>query len=95
MIIYPLSKAIYTYTYHIGYEIFLINLLDYVLVYNWLLGENSKYEGEFFDAAEKMVPMYLMIAGLVVNLVFLGWIGFGYVTKSVYLTDARYQEWKT
>ena len=41
-----------------------------------------------------MVPMYLIIAGLVLNLVFLGWIGFGYVIKSVYLTDVRYHEWK-
>ena len=43
--VYPISKAIYTYTYHIGYGIFIINLLDHVLVFNWLLSEHSKYQG--------------------------------------------------
>jgi hypothetical protein len=38
--------------------------------------------------------MYLMLVGIGVNLVVLGWIAFGYVIKYVYLTDARYQEWK-
>ncbi len=39
--------------------------------------------------------MYLIIVGLVANLVLLGWLGFGYVIKKVYLTDPRYLDWIT
>lgn len=35
--------------------------------------------------------MYLMLVGIGVNLVVLGWVAFGYVIKNVYLEDVRYQ----
>jgi hypothetical protein len=38
--------------------------------------------------------MIVVLVGLCVNLVLLGWIGFGYVVKEVYLKDVRYREWK-
>lgn len=41
-----------------------------------------------------MVPVFLILAGLVVNLLVLGWVGFGYVVKEVYLKDVRYDEWR-
>jgi hypothetical protein len=72
----------------------LLNLLDYVLVYVWLAKDQWKYEGEYFDGSERSLPLIVVVAGLCVNLILFGWIGFGYVIKEVYLKDVRYHEWK-
>lgn len=93
LICYVITIQLYEYTYHQGYLIGLLVLIDTLCLYYSMYYIFTRYTGTFIQV-DPLLPAYLVCIGLALNSLVITLVYLFCVVKSVYLTDVRYFEWK-
>ena len=86
------SRKIYRYTYHIGYLLALISVIDLSAILYGLYYAYNYYQGDY-ALHHSRLPIWILITGLVLKIA----LGVCYsisVLYCYYFEDRAYQEWR-
>jgi hypothetical protein len=88
-----ITSKLYPYTYHIGYLLPLMLIMDSGCLYYCLYFVSTRYLGEVIPVAPQL-PLLLLICSVIFNFIILSVVYAAWVLRKVYLADVRYSEWK-